>query len=173
MFNLLYQKIPNEHSIDCIEKKYFVNFGFPLGYLFEDVATVGKAFILANKMSIVTSNIYAYRLRDDGIVRMKFNESKMVAIPIGTNLIKEIEEYNPKLKKAAVARAFSLFFQVFLQVPEDDIKNKQLLWNEIKKYRFSVLLNMTYNLRIKNRIAAFISLFGMKTTYIICKSIMN
>ena len=162
---LLYQNIPNGAQHRLYSKKIFEKIRFPEGYLFEDVATVYKTFIRSERIAFIDCPIYAYRVRADGIVRMQFSESKMISILIGRNLYRDITDFDLSLEKAAAARAFSLVSQVFLQVPKDKKKERESLWNEMKKYRKQICLDSSEYLRKKNKLAAMISYLGIDITY--------
>ena len=120
-------------------------------------------------MSIVSADIYAYRVRKDCIVRMKFSEKKMVAVPITRTMYKEICEYDPSLKNAAASRAFAQNYHVFLQIPFLDRENLKIIWNEMKLYRYIVLADKNELVRNKNKIGAFTTLFGMNISYAVGK----
>lgn len=162
---LLYQKIPNGAQHRLYKREILEGIRFPLGYLFEDVATVYKTFIKAKKMTLIKADVYAYRIRENSIVRMKFSNAKMISIPISIKLFEEICDYNPKLKKAAASRSFAINYQVFLQVPHDNKEKKKQLWNEMKKYRGMILRDFNLNVRLKNRAGAFATLLGMNIAY--------
>jgi len=165
LLKLLYQRIPNGAQHRLYKHSIFEDLRFPIGYLFEDVATIYKAFIKASRIAYVKGGTYAYRIRSNSIVRMKFSEKKMVAIPIGDELYFNIACYNKDLQKAAASRALALNYQVFLQVPVTDRKAQEQLWKEIKKYRKEVLLDAHRYVRLKNRIAAMVSYLGMKISH--------
>ena len=169
---ILYQKIPNGAPHRLYKRHIFNELRFPFGYLFEDVATVYKAFFLAKKIAIVDASIYAYRIRQDSIVRMKFSDKKMIAITIGDELFENISLYDTSLKKAAASRAFALNFQVFLQVPPNERENLKKLWGEIIKYRKFIIIDFDSYVRPKNKFAAIISFLGMRTAHKIGRRIL-
>lgn len=169
---LLYQRIPNAVQFRLYKREIFNDIRFPVGYLFEDVATVHKTFIKSKKIVLIDADLYAYRVRQDSIVRMSFSEEKMIAISISKNLLEDICNYNLSLRRAAISRAFALNYQVFLQVPLKKREYLDMLWKEIIKYRKSVLTNISQKMRNKNRFAAFISLFGKRISHYIGRKIV-
>lgn len=169
---ILYQKIPNGAPHRLYKREIFQTLRFPLGFLFEDVATVYKAFSNAKRMAIIYADAYAYRVRKNSIVRMKFSDKKMVSIPIGRELFDNINIRYPSLKKAAAARAFSLNYQILLQVPKYDQISKEKLWKEIIFYRKYILTDFDSYMRKKNRFAAIISFAGMNISYRIGRKII-
>jgi len=170
---ILYQKIPNGAPFRLYKRFIFESLRFPIGFLFEDVATVYKTFINADSMAIIDAKAYAYRIRQDSIVRMKFSNKKMISVHIGKQLFEDIVKYNPSLKAGAAARAFSLNFQIFLQTSRENSNERKKLWKEIKQYRKYVLLDKSPYLRIKNRCAALISFLGMEIAFSIGRKLVQ
>jgi hypothetical protein len=62
-----------------------------------------------------------------------------------------------------------MIFLVFLQIPKHDIQMLQLFYREICKYRFDAITDLSIHVRLKQRIAAFVSYFGLKASYCIGK----
>ena len=164
---LCYQNIANGAPFRLYKKDIFDDIRFPVGYVFEDVATTYKTFIMAKRMSIVDAKIYAYRVRKDSIVRMKFSEKKMVVIPITQIMYKDICNYDKHLKNAAASRAFAQNYHVFLQVPYDDKNSLKLIWNEMIKYRQIVVKDKSKLIRKKNKIGAIMTFLGLNISYFV------
>lgn len=165
--DMSYQVIPNGAQFRIYRRYIFDNIRYPKGYIFEDVATTYKTFIAAKKMCLVDSKIYAYRVRSNSIVREKFSQDKMVAIPITRKMFHDICEYDTALKPAAASRAFAQNFHVFLQVPEDDKESMRKLWHEVIKYRKLVVMDHDKRVRKKNKIGAYVTYLGMRPAYAI------
>ncbi|MBE5851204.1 MAG: glycosyltransferase family 2 protein [Lachnospiraceae bacterium] len=164
---LLYQQIPSGAPLRLYHRDIFKDLRFPKGWIFEDVATVYKAFINSNSIALVDASIYAYRVREDGIVKSKFSEAKLVVIPITRNMFEEVSRYSSSLVQAAASRAFAQNFHVFLQIPSDDKKNLNEVYKELKKYRSLVLKDQNKHIRKKNKLGAFFSYFGMRSAYVL------
>lgn len=165
------QNIATGAPFKLCPKEYFEDIHFPKGYLYEDAATTYKYFFKAKKVGIVYSELYAYRMRKDSIIRQQFNEKKLIVEVIYQQLINDKMVQKWDLTKDAYSRAFSLVFTVFLQIPEDDKVNMQKLWKYIKQSRKYVICNSSRYCRRKNKIAAMISFSGMKITYFIGRKI--
>lgn len=163
--SMFYQTIPTGAPRRLYKRVIFNELRFPVGYLYEDAATTYKAFMLAEKIVLIDANAYAYRHRANSIIRMKYDERKLIAIDISKALYSDICKFRPKLKKAAASRAFALNYTVFLQVPKTDKSSMLKLWTEIKKYRRTVLNDMSPKVRLKNRVGAAISYFGMDAAW--------
>ena len=158
---MFYQTIPTGVQWRLYKRAIFNELRFPVGYLYEDVATTYKAFMLAEKIVLIYANAYAYRHRTNSIIRMKYDERKLIAIDISKALYSDICKLRPKLRRSAASRAFALNYTVFLQVPKTDKSSMLKLWTEIKKYRRTVLTDMSPKVRFKNRAGAAISYLGM------------
>lgn len=167
---MLYHKAATGAQFKIYRKEMFEGIRFPKGYLYEDVATTYKTFIKADSVAIVDESLYAYRKRRESIIRQEFSERKMICLKIADQVIDDIRNYDESLLPAAISRVYSMVYSVFLQVPEDDIKNKKLLWDWMRKYRAIILLNLNPMMRKKNRIGALVSLCGMNISYNIGKN---
>lgn len=162
---MLLQNIATGAPFKLYKKKMFEAIQFPIGYLYEDVATTYKFFFQVDQVGIVKGNLYAYRMRKNSIIRQKFNENKLIALKIFSQLVEDNNIKSWGMEKAAISRGYAMLFSVFLQVPENDFTNKKLLWEKLKVYRMAVLFNSNFNMRMKNRLAAVISFLGMNITY--------
>lgn len=162
---MMYQRLPNGAPFRLYQRDIFKKIRFPEGYLFEDVATIHKTFMCAKRMSLLSADIYGYRVRVNSIVRQKFSDRKKIAIKITRDLYKEICEYDIRLKKAVASRAFAQNFHVYLQIPFEDVETRREFWNEIKKYRWKVITDTCGLVRKKNRMGALVSLLGSSIAY--------
>ena len=163
---MLYRHLPNGAPFRLYKKHIFDDIRYPEGYVFEDLATTHKTFIKARHMTLVKADIYAYRVRKDSILRMKFDERKMVVVPIAQNMFAEVCKAYPELEAAAASRAFAQCYHVLLQVPREDKKHLQEIWYELKKYRIKVITDRNPLVRKKDKVGAWISLFGMNISYL-------
>lgn len=137
---------------------------FPLGYYYEDVATTYKAFLNGAKAVIVDADIYAYRKRPDSICRQAFSEKKLSAAKIFDEILNDKRLIDGGLLQAAKARVYAMLFSVFLQIPEHEVQIRKKIWKKLREVRYDVLFDNSGMMRRKNRIAAAISLLGMKIT---------
>lgn len=149
-------------------KRYTLNgVKFPVGYYYEDVATTYKAFLNSKKAVIVDADIYAYRKRKNSICREEFSEKKLSALKIFDDILSDKRIKELGLLQAAKARVYPMLFSVFLQIPKNNIQLRRRVWNKLNEVRFSVLCDSSGMMRKKNRIASFVSLFGMEITHLI------
>lgn len=162
---MFYQSISTGAQYIVCHREIIGNIRFPVGYYYEDVATTYKFVGNTDRVVIVNSGLYAYRKREDSIVRQSYSEKKLICLTILEELENSelIKKYD--LVDAAISRGFSLVFSVFLQVPKTDYKAKKELWDCIKKYRYSLISNKSKNIRMKAKYAAVISYLGMNISY--------
>lgn len=164
---MLYQEIATGAQFKIYKKETFNNIRFPVGYLYEDVATTYKPFFNAKKCAIVEADIYAYRKRRDSIIRQSFSSKKMICLDIFDQLVNDEQIKGVGLQKAAKSRVYAMTYSVFLQVPRSDKKTQRIIWNKLKTVQIDVMLDTSKIMRKKNRYAAFVSLLGMNISYVI------
>lgn len=163
---ILYQSLPNGAQWRLYKRAVFMELRFPYGYLFEDAATTHRAFMRAKKMALINARTYAYRIRADSIVRMKFTEKKLICTTISEQIIGDILQYDPGLKAAAYARAFALNYQVFIQIPPSDKESLKAVWSSLLRYRTVVAKDKATELRTKNRVGALCTYLGMRFSHL-------
>ena len=159
---ILYQSLPNGAQWRLYKREIFRELRFPFGYLFEDAATTHRAFMLAKKVALISARIYAYRVRSDSIVRMKFSDKKLISTVIGEQIVEDIMQYDADLYVAACSRAFALNYQVFIQIPPEDTASLRKVWEQLLRYRDVVIHDKTPELRTKNRVGAWCTYLGMR-----------
>ena len=164
---MLYQEIATGAQFKLYKKEAFDNIRFPVGYLYEDVATTYKPFFNAKECAIVEADIYAYRKRRNSIIRQSFSPKKMICLDIFDQLVNDKQLKDAGLQKAAESRVYAMTYSVFLQVPKNDKKTQRIIWNKLKTVQKDVMFDTSKIMRKKNRYAAFVSLLGMNISYII------
>lgn len=162
---MLYQKIPTGAPFHLCKRNLIEKNPFPKGFLYEDLATTYKHIISSSKISIVNMPLYGYRLRNDSIMKMSFNTNKLCITAITPHLFKDVINYDKKLKEAVSSRCFTALFNVFKQIPSEDIESQKQIWNEIRKYRKTIIFDFDIIGKKTTKLAALISLMGMKITH--------
>lgn len=168
---MFYMKILTSAQFSLYKKCAFDGIEFPYGYYYEDVATTYKAFLAGEKAGIVTANIYAYRKRNDGIIRQKFSEKKLSALKIFDEVIDDAKVKELGLLQAAKARVYPMLFSVFLQVPFENKTLRKTIWKKLNTVRWDILTDKSGIMRKKNKYAALISFLGLDVTYFLGKKI--
>ena len=132
---------------------------YPEGELYEDILVTYEVIKRSVKIAVIGNEDYYYFQRKNSIQNMNFNIHKIDGVKSCYRMMMSIKTDYPRLTEAAKCRYFCTVCNIFFQIKEkkfDDVKKE--LWNEIKKYRTSVLLNL--KARKKARIAAIISYTG-------------
>lgn len=138
-------------------KNLFNNLRYPFGKLYEDIPVIPVIVQRCEKITVIRNSDYFQRI--DGIQNMKFNSKKMNAIENMNFLKSFVEENSPNNLLAFKCRYFSTVSNILFQIYDDDHKKeKDLLWNELKKVRKDVLFNS--KVRKKARIGALLTYFG-------------
>lgn len=144
---------------------------FPCGVYFEDLATTYKFIMLANRIAMVDSPLYAYRMRSNGIIHQKFSEKKLTCIQVTNNLYSDIKDEMPSALVSAASRCCSCNRMVYSQIPYEKKFERNSVWNEIKKYRKIVLMDS--KARKRERVSCFVSYLGQDAFYLFNKCCIN
>lgn len=139
---------------------------FPVGLLYEDLATTYKLIIAASSLAILPQSLYGYRFNAQGITNGALTSQKLSSYIVGTQLIADIAESVPSLLPLAKSRAVALYFHIFMQIPADRYEqypDSSLIWGEIQRLRRAVIFTRRRT-RLKTRIACAVSYLGPKTT---------
>ena len=163
---MYYQTIPTGIPHRLYKRKIFDSIRFPVGYLYEDLATSYKLFMNAKRIAAISSVLYGYRLRVQGIIRGDFKKTKLIVLPIGHDLFNDSCLFDPGLEHSAACRAFSAISSVFLQAPLSDNESIDQLWNGMKRYRRIVVRNDSKEMRKKIYYCAKMMIFGKTITHI-------
>lgn len=162
---MLYQNINTGAQFKFLKREKLDDIRFPAGWLYEDMATTYKMIQNSKCIAVVDAPIYAYRKRENSIIRQKYDSRKLTILSVMEQAGKDILSVDPTLKNAFYARNFSNMCSVFLQIPKGEKESRKLLWNKIKECRMTVLLDFSPHLRRKNKIGALVSLCGKEVTY--------
>ena len=157
---LLYQNEIYHTSTHCkiFKKSLFNEIDFPIGFYYEDLATIYKLMFKCSKIVSTNQILYGYRIRNKSIMRQGYSEKMMSCIPISLELYKDISNTYPILEKAAASRAFSVNRSIYLQIPYNKKNERKQIWFEMKKYRKTVLFDK--NARKRERMVALFSYLG-------------
>lgn len=134
------------------EKSLFNDIRYPVGKLFEDIATTYKFFIKSKEIACGHLAKYNYNVRDNSIVTEKFNRSKLDLLESTDNMAEEVINIFPNLKKAALRRRvyarFSTLNQMVKVDKENEEKVKEMI-SFIKKYKWNILTDSNVPIRDK------------------------
>ncbi len=165
--NMFYQKPSITGTVlKLYKRKLMENFSFPNGRYYEDLATTYILFQMAGNIAFLSPKMYAYRFRNTSIMSRGSEKKIQDCLWLSKKINSDFYNKNHILRNAAWCAIFRINRIVSAQTK---MSNKQFkfLWNNIKTYRKSVLLNTQANKR--DRILAA-SAFGGSLIFKICIS---
>ncbi len=150
----------------------FKDVRYPVGKLYEDIPTTYLLIEKVDNIAVIPNIDYFYFQRRDSIAKSNFSIKKMDAINHMSQFKNFIISNYPQLEQAAICRYFSTVCNILFLIDDFEyIEQKNVLWNEIKKYRCLVIKNRKG--RKKARLAALVSFCGYKFMCFIYKSMKN
>lgn len=166
---LLYQKSWNGSVWRLCHRSLIEREMFPEGLLFEDLATTYKMVRKAGSVAVLDStNLYAYRQRDTGIMRRSYSQEKTAScIAVTQQVYKDICDWYPELKDAVSSRCFAVNRVIFSQVPLCMKADREVLWQELKRFRSVVIADP--NARKREKLAAAFASMGKSAFTAFCK----
>ncbi len=158
--DLLYKKSMETSAWGKLySKDIFQNLRYPVGKLYEDIATTYKAFIKAQKVVSISSPLYYYTVRDDSIMGASFDIKQMDAIYMAKDMLNGMISYgDPQLVKAAKCRYVSMCYYILFKTNRDTAE-ELYIYNEILKYRKDILFDV--HTRSRARCAMLFSFLGL------------
>lgn len=133
---------------------------YPIGILYEDLATTYKLFLLANKVAFSNRKTYFYLIRSNSIEGSPFNEKKMKSVLFIIGELEKFKKSNPEFLDPINCRIMSFLLHVLFETNKGS-KSEKELFLLVKKYRMSVLKNS--RARKKTIIASLLSFLGIST----------
>ena len=134
---------------------------FPVGRLFEDLATVYRFLWRAERTAWESDALYGYRTRGDSIMNQRFHEGRFDELTAIDELCDFVRENCPSVQRAADCRRFSCLCQTLLAIPPEDARYRgraEAIFAELCRLRWRVLSDP--RARMKNRGAAALTLLG-------------
>ena len=141
---ILYRrKISSSPCFKLLRRDTIVNYPFPEGMLFEDLAVVYQWFSSIDKIAYSSAKKYFYLQHEGSSMHSVFNPKKWELITISKDILKFVEEYHPELMNAAKARMFVSAIQMLRDIPMDEeyLPHRKELGEYICKYRKIILLD--------------------------------
>jgi glycosyltransferase involved in cell wall biosynthesis len=97
-------------------KSLFDTVQYPVGKLFEDIATTYKLMLQCDKIAVGYQSKYNYIIRSNSIVNAKFNPKKLDLLEMTDNMGKEVLTVYPDLEKAVLRRRVYARFSTLNQM---------------------------------------------------------
>lgn len=143
----------------------FSDVAFPVGKLFEDIATVYKLFIKSGDIACGYANKYEYRIRGNSITTKKFSGKKLELIEMTDLMGKEVLKKFPSLKDAVLRRRVYARFSTLNQMLDVDgyEKERKEIIGFIKENSSFMLKNPLTSVR--DKAAVFLMVYGGYTVY--------
>ena len=136
---MMLEKICTGAPFKIYDRSIFEKYQFPDGY-YEDLAIMYRLCSDQEAISVLDMKLYAYRIRDNSIIRNKNIENKKAIIPITDEMVGCFEGCSKDVLNAVKARSLMTIFSVFLQAPRSQTLLRRELWKRIVKYRNPVFL---------------------------------
>ena len=161
--DMLYMRHLEPNAFPKIYKKeLFDTIQYPVGKLYEDIATTTKLIDKAGKIAYLDEKDYYYRIRPNSIQTASFNPKKLDLLD-QLNVVKSIVQTKyPSAINAYYSKEQSALFNLYMNINRCDIKENlkiaDRLWAEIKNNRISVLRDR--EARTDARIASLLSFSG-------------
>ncbi len=137
-------EITNMACNKLYKRQLFNGIEYPVGKLYEDLATTYKLIAKSKKVVVTSKKTYNYLIdRNDSIMNTKFNINRMQALQFTEKILQFVRENYPDIEKAAISRLYMECIFILLKLPyakeykEENRKIKRYL----RKYRIRVLSN--------------------------------
>lgn len=159
----LYQKKETDNSVcwKLFDRSLFENLMFYDGW-FEDLELFHKLLFRSKRIAVSDEIVYFYRKHDKSFIN-SWSEGRKHIIKVTEDIICHMSDSMPQLVKAAEHRHFSACYNLLNTLLRYAPENSEIInycLTEIKRLRNQILVDK--NSRMKNRVGAFVSFFGLK-----------
>lgn len=157
---MLYQKkFDTNACIKMFKTKLFKEIRFPEGKLYEDLDTIYKVFLKADKITYINKELYYYYQRSSSIVGKPFDKKDMYIITAIDNMLSTLTKVdkennlNNKLVDACTSKLLSVNFYILrrTKLKKEYSKYNDVCINNIKKYS-----KLNKKARFKNNVAVLL-----------------
>lgn len=154
---MLYDDVINTSAwAKLYETEMVRQFPYPVGKLFEDIATTYKFFMACGSIACGYESQYFYMLRSSSIVYQQFNPKKLELLEMTDWMADDVRKQYPQLERAVERRQLYARFSTLNQL--QDVKGhkaeKKMLIDYIKRHKGCVVGNSRAPKRDKLAIAA-------------------
>ena len=162
--SMLFQQrfIDNSACGKLYKATLFDSHRFPEGVLYEDLATVPYVCLEAKCVATSATPMYFYRSREDSILG-EFTLRRADVLDVVDGLVQYMEKNKKSFVAEARSRKFSANMNILWLMIASVIKDDAIVmrcWENIRSLRNQVIL--TPRVRMKNKIGALTSLFGIE-----------
>jgi len=161
--DMLYMRHLEPNAFPKIYKKeLFGTIQYPVGKLYEDIATTTRLIDKVGKIAYLDEKDYYYRIRPNSIQTASFNPKKLDLLDQLSVVKSIVQTKYPSAIGAYYSKEQSALFNLYMNINRTDAKENlkivDRLWTEIKNNRISVLKDR--EARTDARIASLLSFFG-------------
>lgn len=161
--SMLFQQrfIDNSAWGKLYKASFFETHRFPVGILYEDLATIPYVCLEAKCIATSATPLYFYRKRETSILG-SFSLKRSDVLDVVDDLVKFMEQNHKALIDAACSRKFSANMNILWLMSATGIKDDAIVarcWENIKQLRKMALINP--RVRMKNKLGALTSVFGL------------
>ena len=154
---MLYDDVINTSAwAKLYETEMVRQFPYPVGKLFEDIATTYKFFMACGSIACGYESQYFYMLRSSSIVYQQFNPKKLELLEMTDCMADDVRKQYPQLERAVERRQLYARFSTLNQL--QDVKGhkaeKKMQMDYIKRHTGCVVANPRAPKRDKLAIAA-------------------
>lgn len=161
--DMLYMRHLEPNAFPKIYKKeLFDTIQYPVGKLYEDIATTTSLIDKAGKIAYLDEKDYYYRIRPNSIQTASFNPKKLDLLDQLSVVKSIVQTKYPGAIGAYYSKEQSALFNLYMNInrcdTKENLKIADRLWAEIKNNRISVLKDR--EARTDARIASLLSFSG-------------
>lgn len=154
-------KFTNSALGKLYRKDFFETIQYPIGKLYEDLATTYKLIDKSQKVVLGSNVVYNYLVnRDNSIMNNRYNSKRMQALEYVEEILCFVQKNYPKIEKSAIARLYMECIFILLKLPNnkkyknDNIRVKKYL----RKYRIQVIADK--KMPLKQKMLCIAAIFG-------------
>lgn len=137
---------------------------------YEDLDLFYKAFEKTDKVCILDRTVYFYRNTPGSFINT-WSESRLDVLDVTDRMVEHMAKRSAALLRAAEDRRFAAHFNMLVEMTRHGINNptqRKRCLNTIKELRLKELVDG--KVRLKNKLGALLSYFGMPAIKLICRS---
>lgn len=173
LIKMMYREEFNVSAVAKIyPKEILLAHPYPVGVLYEDLATSYKIFADCKTVAYGDKEIYCYRMREGSITRQIFNKKHLYGILAAKEELKYIEQNFPNAINAArysLAHIIIGLVDILLRGTEKNRSMFYYLRNELKPYIFFVVNDK--NVKMTRKVRCIAIMLGYSSTKTLWKFI--
>ena len=140
---------------------YFQNVQFPVGRIYEDVATTYKLFLKATAVVFTEKTLYYYVYRPQSISKSSFSVNQMDCLFYAEEMVNSVLAQYPDLKSLGDCRLMDSCAKLIKSIPPESFPEEfDEVWSKLYRIRGNVLISPYASL--KRRFMALLSFGGKK-----------